>query len=80
MLQLNKNLGQVEQVEHPSEATGGSHVLHFAVNFLRQSNNVYKLKELLGHKDISMTAMYLRCLPVDELRGDVEKMSIDNLI
>ncbi len=52
----------------------------FAVNFLRQSNNVYKLKELLGHKDISMTAIYLRCLPVDELRGDVEKMSIDSLL
>ena len=36
MLQLNKNLGQVEQVEHPSAATGPSHVLHFAINFLRR--------------------------------------------
>jgi integrase len=52
----------------------------FAVNFLKQSNNIYKLKELLGHKDIKMTAVYLRCLPVEEMRGDVEKMSIDDLI
>ena len=36
MLQLNKNLGQIEQVEHPSAATGPFHSLHFAVNFLRR--------------------------------------------
>ena len=36
MLQLNRNLGQVEQVEHPSAATGLSPVLHFAINFLRR--------------------------------------------
>ncbi|HEY8784808.1 MAG TPA: site-specific integrase [Mucilaginibacter sp.] len=52
----------------------------FAINFLKQSHNVFKLKELLGHKDIKMTAVYLRCLPVEEMREDVEKMSIDSLI
>ena len=36
MLQLNRNLGQVEQVEHPSAATEPYHVLHFAINFLRR--------------------------------------------
>ncbi len=36
MLQVNRNLGQVEQVEHPSAATGPSHVLHFAINFIRR--------------------------------------------
>jgi polysaccharide biosynthesis transport protein len=36
MLQLNKNLGQVEQVEHPSAASGSSHVLRLAINFLRR--------------------------------------------
>jgi len=36
MLQVNRNLGQVEQVEHPSAATGPSHVLHFAINFFRR--------------------------------------------
>ena len=36
MLQVNRNLGQVEQVEHPSAATEPSHVLHFAINFIRR--------------------------------------------
>src|SRR5229473_4473512 len=36
MLQVNRNLGQVEQVEHPSAATEPSHVLHFAINFFRR--------------------------------------------
>jgi len=52
----------------------------FATNFLKQSNNIYKLKELMGHRDIRMTAVYLRGLPTAELRGDVEKMSFDALI
>lgn len=52
----------------------------FAVNFLKCSNNIAKLKQLLGHKNISMTLTYLRCLPTDELRGDIENMSIDKLI
>ena len=52
----------------------------FAINFLKQSNNIFKLKELLGHKDIRMTAVYLRHMPLDEMRMDVERMSIDQLI
>lgn len=52
----------------------------FAVNFLKSSNNIAKLRQLLGHKDIRMTMAYLRCLPTDEIRGDVESMSIDEFI
>ena len=52
----------------------------FAVNFLKSSNNIAKLKQLLGHKSIMMTMTYLRCLPTDELRGDIEQMNIDRLI
>jgi integrase len=52
----------------------------FAVNFLMTSNNIAKLKQLLGHTDINMTIQYLRCLPTTEIRGDIENMSIDNLI
>src|SRR5260370_2733786 len=36
MLKVNRNLGQVEQVEQPSAATEPSHVLHFAINFFRR--------------------------------------------
>lgn len=49
----------------------------FAVNFLKQSGNVTKLRQLLGHKDITVTMIYLRCLPPSEMQGDIERMRID---
>lgn len=52
----------------------------FAVNFLKNSNNIAKLKQLMGHKDIRMTLTYLRCLPTNEMRGDIESMNIDTLV
>jgi integrase len=52
----------------------------FAVNFLKSSNNVAKLKQLLGHQNIAMTLQYLRCLPTNEMRGDIESMSIDLML
>lgn len=52
----------------------------FAVNFLKASNNIIKLKQLLGHRSIAMTAMYLRCLPVDQFKADIENLHIDSLI
>ena len=52
----------------------------FAINFLKSSNNLVKLRHLMGHKDISITTIYLRCLPITEFRGDVENMSIDTLV
>lgn len=52
----------------------------FAVNFLKTNNNVVKLKQLMGHTNICMTLVYLRCLPVHELRGDIENMRIDDFV
>lgn len=52
----------------------------FAVNFLRSSNNVVKLKQLLGHKSIIMTLAYLRCLPPSELKKDIDSLTIDRFI
>ena len=52
----------------------------FAVNFLRATNNIFKLKVLLGHQDIRVTTIYLRCLPPEELRGDIEAMRIDSFL
>lgn len=64
------------------KASGVAFHLHqfrhtFAVNFLRQTNNIFKLQTLLGHKDIRVTTLYLRCLPPEEMRGDIENMAID---
>ena len=52
----------------------------FAVNFLLSSNNLVKLQQLLGHKSILTTTVYLRSLPVDKIKGDIQKLSIDDLI
>jgi len=52
----------------------------FAINFLKQNNNIAKLKQLLGHTNLNATLIYLRCLPTNEMRGDIENMSIDALI
>ena len=81
-LALDSLKGLVNKIK---EHSGVSFYLHqfrhtFAVNFLNSSNNIAKLKQLLGHKSIAMTMIYLRCLPVDELRNDIETMSIDKMI
>lgn len=52
----------------------------FAVNFLRATKDIFKLKTILGHTDIRVTTLYLRCLPPEELRGDIETLHIDNFI
>lgn len=66
-------------------ASGVSFHLHqfrhtFAVNFLRTTKDIFKLKTILGHTDIRVTTLYLRCLPPEELRGDIETLNIDNFI
>ena len=66
-------------------ASGVAFSLHqmrhtFAVNFLKTTNNIYALKEMLGHKDIRMTCSYLRCLPPEYIRTGIESMNIDNFI
>lgn len=52
----------------------------FAVNILNNGSDIAKLKQLLGHRDIRMTATYLRCLPTSVMRGDVETLTLDNLV
>ncbi|PLX27148.1 hypothetical protein C0583_04580 [Candidatus Parcubacteria bacterium] len=58
------------------------HILRhtYAVNLLNSGTDVAKLKQLMGHLDIRMTATYLRCLPTKAMRGDVEKLSLDNFL
>jgi site-specific recombinase XerD len=52
----------------------------FAVNVLNNGSDIAKLKQLLGHRDIRMTATYLRCLPTSAMRSDVETLTLDNLV
>lgn len=52
----------------------------FAVNILNSGADIYKLKQLLGHKDIRMTCVYLRCLPTKAMVQDVERITFENLV
>jgi site-specific recombinase XerD len=54
----------------------------FAVNFLHNSGlNAYKLQDLLGHRTITSTATYTRCLPIETVRGEVERLgSLENTL
>ena len=52
----------------------------FAVNVLNSGSDIAKLKQLLGHRDIRMTATYLRCLPTSAMRGDLERLALDTLV
>jgi site-specific recombinase XerD len=52
----------------------------FAVNFLKTSNNLAKLRQLLGHKNILVTTQYLRCLPPSEMKADIAALDIDTFI
>jgi integrase/recombinase XerD len=51
----------------------------FACNLARQNVSAIKLQKLLGHTDLNMTQKYLRSLTVEDMRDDVNRMSIDNL-
>jgi len=52
----------------------------FAINLLNNGCDIVKLKNLLGHSDIRMTTVYLRCLPTGSMKADVELITFDNLI
>lgn len=72
-------------IESVQRASGVKFHVHqfrhtFAVNVLNNGSDIAKLKQLLGHRDIRMTATYLRCLPTSAMRGDVETLTLDNLV
>ncbi len=52
----------------------------FACGLGAQGIGSYKLQKLMGHTDLRMTDRYLRSMDVEDLRGDVNNLSIDNLI
>lgn len=52
----------------------------FAVNMIDKGCDIAKLQQLMGHKDIRQTAVYLRCLPTKVMKADVEKLNLDDLV
>ena len=52
----------------------------FATNLAKANVNIAKIQKLLGHTDVKMTQRYLRSLGVEDLRSDVENLSIDGML
>jgi len=79
-----KHIGLKHMVERLKEGSGVNFHVHrfrhtFAVNLVNQGVDIAKLKQLLGHRDIRMTASYVRCLPTSMLSADLESLTFDNL-
>jgi site-specific recombinase XerD len=51
----------------------------FATNLAMQDVGAIKIQKLMGHSDIKMTQTYLRSVSTEEMRGDVNKLSFENL-
>ena len=52
----------------------------FACNLGAQNTSAIKIQQLMGHSDLRMTQRYLRSMGVEDLRDEVNKLTIDNLI
>lgn len=52
----------------------------FACALANQNSSAIKIQKLMGHTDLRMTQRYLRSLSVEDLRDDVNMLSIDNFI
>ena len=72
----------VDKLNKEAEVKFHAHQLRhtFAINMLNGGCDLAKLQQLLGHKDIRMTTVYLKCIPTSAMREDVEMLTLDNLI
>ena len=50
----------------------------YACALVREKVGSVKLQKLMGHTDLRMTERYLRSLDIDDMRGDVEALSLDS--
>ncbi len=52
----------------------------FACNLAAKNVGVVSIQKLMGHSDIKMTMSYLRSIDTENLRDEMNKLSIDNLV
>ena len=52
----------------------------FAVNLLQQGTDLESVRQLLGHTDIRMTSLYLRCLSPKALRTHINKLDVSDFV
>jgi integrase/recombinase XerD len=47
----------------------------FAVTYIRQGGDIYRLSRLLGHTSVSTTQIYLRSMGIEDLRRGQERLT-----
>jgi site-specific recombinase XerD len=52
----------------------------FACNLVRADVGISKIQKLMGHLDLRMTQRYVRSIDVEDMRDDVDKLSIENMM
>lgn len=52
----------------------------FACSLARSNVSIAKIQKLMGHTDLRMTERYLRSIGVEDMRDDISRLSIDNLV
>jgi integrase len=52
----------------------------FACNLANMNVGAVKIQKLMGHTDIRMTMTYLRSMTAEDLRGEIDNLSIDNFM
>ncbi len=52
----------------------------FAMNCINQGYDISELQQILGHKGIKMTSIYLRCRPTHVMKAKANKLTFENLI
>lgn len=52
----------------------------FAVNYYKQTKDLYGLQQVMGHRDFKMTLSYLRSMPDDHLVDQMKKMIIKEIL
>lgn len=72
-------------IKRISEQSGVKFHLHqlrhtFAVNLINQGTDVTVVQKLMGHKSISATLIYLRCIPSATMRQGVEALQWESLV
>lgn len=52
----------------------------FAINYYKQTHDLYGLQKLMGHRSFKMTLSYLRSMPDEHLVEQIKKMTISEFI
>lgn len=72
----------LKQIGHASGIRFHAHQLRhtFAVNLISSGSDISVVQKLMGHKSLTSTLTYLRCIPSKTMRHSVEAMSWDSLV